>query len=207
MATWPGTELVSARSIERAAHRQRLALAGLAVGAAAAQLVLAEGSESLLAYIAIGALVGILLESLLAAYERGRADRSADALIEAGFRCDRRSDAVSAAVVERISELRSERRRRRMAAGLRANVELDRSPPTPVGMRCAAIPPIHGLARRAGRVERIAATLERRACDPRAMIAIERFLTEPLEPSPGAESDEVVEAELGRIERLIFGSG
>jgi hypothetical protein len=200
---WPGAELVSARAIERTLQRQCEALGVLAGTAAAALLVLPPGPERLLGYVAACAAVGIVVVSVARVYERDRGDRSADALIEDGFRYERRSDAVSRAVAERVARLESDRKRRSLAEALRAHIELDRVPRSPATIRCSAVPVLRGLGDHSDVVERIATSFERGACDPRAIIRVERLLTMPPAGLPGEDD----RAELGRrldgIARLL----
>ena len=191
---WPGAELVSARSIERTLQRQREALVVLAGTAAAALLVLPPGSDRLLGYVAAGAAVGIVAVSVAWVYERDRGDRSADVLIEEGFRYERRSDA----------RLESAHKRRSLAEALRAHVELDRTPRSPATVRCATAPVLRGLGEHCDVVERIAASFERGACDPRAIIQVERLLTMPPAATlPGEDDPAELGRRLHRIARLL----
>jgi len=201
---WPGADLVSARSIERTLQRQREALVVLAGTAAAAPLVLPPGSDRLLGYVAAGAAVGIVAVSVAWIYERDRGDRSADVLIEEGFRYERRSDEVSRAVAERVARLESARKRRSLAEALRAHVELDRTPRSPATVRCATAPVLRGLGEHCDVVERIAASFERGACDPRAIIQVERLLTtQPAATLPGEDDPAELGHRLHRIARLL----
>jgi hypothetical protein len=186
---------VSARSIERTLQRQRETLALLAGIACTGLIVLPPAApDRLLACVAAAAAVGVVVVSVARAYERDRGDRSADALIEEGFRYDRRSDAVSRAVAERVARLESEQKRRSLADALRAHVELDQAPRSPAALRYATAPVLRGLGDHPDVVERIATTFERGACDPRAIIQVERLLTMPPPVPPGDED----RAELGR---------
>jgi hypothetical protein len=191
---------VSARSIERTLQRQREALAVVTGTACAGLLLLPPGPERLLACVAAAAAVGVVVVSVARAYERDRGDRSADTLIEEGFRYERRSDAVSRAVAERVTRLESDRKRHTLAEALRAHVELDRIPRSPAALRYEAVPPLRGLGDHADVVERIARSIERGTCDPRAIIQVERLLTMP-PPVPPGEDDR---AELGRRLRDIM---
>jgi hypothetical protein len=191
---------VSARSIERTLERQREALALLAATACAGLLVLRPGPERLLGCVAAAAAMGVVVISVARAYERDRGDRSADALIEEGFRYERRSDAVSQAVAERVARLESDRKRRSLAEALRAQVELDQTRRSPAALRCATVPVLRGLGDHPDVVERIATQFERGACDPRAIIQVERLLTMP--PAVAPEDDD--RAELGRRLRGIM---
>ena len=186
---------MSARSIERTLQRQREALALLAGIACTGVVVLPPAApERLLGCVAAAAAVGAVVISVARAYERDRGDRSADALIEEGFRYERRSDAVSRAVAERVARLESDRKRRSLADALRAHVELDQAPRSPAALRYATAPVLRGLGDHPDVVERIATTFERGACDPRAIIQVERLLTMPPPVPPGDED----RAELGR---------
>lgn len=204
--TWPGAELVSARRTQQMARRQRRALAALTVVAGSAALVAAPAGSFLIAASTL-ALAGTVIVSVVGAVVRDRGDRSADALIEAGFGWQRRADAVSRAVAARVRELESLRHRRGLAKALRADLELARAAPTLTSVRCSAVPPIRGLASHADAVERIAVAVERcPSCDPRALIALGRLITTPgsrvgAGDEPSAEA--AVGSELGRIERLL----
>ncbi len=191
---------MSARSIERTLQRQREALALLSGTACAGLLLLPPAPERLLGCVAAAAAVGVVVASVARVYERDRGDRSADALIEEGFRYERRSDAVSRAVAERVVRLESDRKRRSLAEALRAHVELDRVPRSPAALRCATVPPLRGLGDHSDVVERIATSFERGACDPRAIIQVERLLTMP----PAVPLDDDDRGELGRRLRGIM---
>jgi hypothetical protein len=197
--TWSGAELVSARSIERTLQRQRNVLAALAVAAAAGLALGPPAAEPSLGAVSVIAAAGLVVVSVARVYERDRGDRSADALIEGGFRYERRADAVSSAVAERVARLESDRKRRSLAGALRAHVELDRTPRSPAEARCATAPVLRGLGDHSDVVERIASEFERGACDPRAIIRVERLLTMPPPVSPGDDE----RAELGRTLRGI----
>ena len=120
------------------------------------------------AVVAAAAAVGALVVSVACVYQRERGERSADALIESGFRYELRIDPVSCAVADRVARLESDRKRRSLAGALRV-------------------------------VERIASEFERGACDPRAIIRVERLLTMP----PPVATGEEQRAELGRQLRGI----
>ena len=200
MHTWPGAELLSARSIERTLRRQRNTLA--AVAAAAGLAVAPAGPSRMLGTVCAIAVIGMLVVSVAGVYERDRGDRSADALIEGGFRFERRDDAVSRAVAERVARLESDRKRRSLADALRAHVELDRSPPPPVP-RCPAAPVLRGLGEHSEVVERIATEFERGTCDPRAIIQVERLLTLPPAMPPDDDDRAELAHRLHRIARLL----
>jgi hypothetical protein len=106
---------------------------------------------------------------------------------------------VSSAVAERVARLESERKRRSLAGALRAHVDLDRTPRSPGEARYATAPVLRGLAEHSDVVERIASEFESGACDPRAIIRVERLLTMP--PAVAAGDDE--RAELDRTLRGI----
>jgi len=201
--TWPGAELVSARSIERTLQRQRDALAALATVAAAALVVGPPSAARPLAAVVVVAATGLLALSVARACERDRGDRSADALIEEGFCYERRTDAVSSAVAERVARLESDRKRRSLAGALRAHVELDRTPQGPAAARCATVPVLRGLGDHPDVVERIASEFERGACDPRAIIRVERLLTMPPAVPPGDDERAELARTLRGIARLL----
>src|SRR5436190_627192 len=100
---------------------------------------------------------------------------------------------------ERVTRLESDRKRRSLAEALRSHVELDRTPRGPAAARCATAPVLRGLSDHSDVVERIASEFERGACDPRAIIRVERLLTMPPAIPPGDDE----RAELGRTLRGI----
>ena len=185
--------------MERTLKRQRDALVALAATTVAGLAVVPAATERPLAAVAVVAAAGIVVISVGRVYERDRGDRSADALIESGFRYERRSDAVSRAVAERVGRLESDRKRRSLAEALRAHVELDRAPRGPATARCVTAPVLRGLGDHSEVVERIASEFERGACDPRAIIRVEHLLTMPPAVPPGDDE----RAELGRTLRGI----
>jgi hypothetical protein len=164
--------------------------------------------EPLVASLIVGAAVGVAIESLVAAWQRDRADMLADELIEAGFNVCGRADPVSRAIDERIHELESERTRCELADSLRWHVDLERQRRTLRGARCAPIPPVRGFAPNADLVDSIATTIERGPCDPRITIRINRLLITPTAApeaygqQTGSESGRVREALLD-IQYLI----
>lgn len=194
---------MSARSTERTLQRQREALALLAGSACAGLLVLPPGPERLLGCVAAVAAAGVVVISVARVYERDRGDRSADALIEEGFRYERRSDAVSRAIAERVARLESDRKRRSLAEALRASAELDQARRSPAALRCATVPVLRGLGDHRDVVERIAASFERGACDPRAIIQVERLLTMPGAEPLGDDDRSEVARRLRGIVRLL----
>ena len=200
--TWPGAELLSARSLERTLRRQRDALAALAVAAAAGLAMAPSGTERMLAAVSALAAIGALAVSVAMVYERDLGDRAADTLIEDGFRYEQRADAVSLAVAERVDRLESDRKRRSLAGALRAHVELERSPPLPAP-RCPATPILRGLRDHGDVVERIATEFERGTCDPRAIIQVERLLTTPPPIPPTGDERSDLGRRLRRIARLL----
>jgi len=200
--TWPGAELLSARSIERTLRRQRDALAALAGAAAAGLAAGPAGATRMLAAVSALAALGALAVSVAMVYERDRGDRTADTLIEDGFRYERRADRVSVAVADRVDQLESDRKRRSLAGALRAHVELDRSPPLPAP-RCPATPVLRGLGAHSDVVEQIASEFERGTCDPRAIIQVERLLTTPSPLPPGGDDRADLGLRLRRIARLL----
>jgi hypothetical protein len=205
---WAGAELVSARGILRVARRQRLALVVLGTLALLWRLAPVREPEPLVASLIVGAAVGAVIESLIAAWQRDRADMLADELIERGFNPYGRADPVSRAIDQRIHELDSERTRCELADSLRWHVDLERQCRTLPGARCAPIPPICGFAPNADLVASIATAIERGPCDPRITIRINRLLATPT-PAPqaygqqtGSESERVREALLS-VQSLI----
>jgi hypothetical protein len=105
VSTWPGADLVSARSIERTLRSQRDALGALAAVAAAGLALAPSGAQRMLTAVAAAAAIGAVVVSATRVYERDRGDRSADALIEDGFRYEHRADAVSRAIADRVARL------------------------------------------------------------------------------------------------------
>jgi hypothetical protein len=103
--SWPCAELASARSIERVARRQARACALAGAIAIAWQLGPLPAPEPLLGDVVLGLAVALVLEVLVAAMQRDRADRCADELIAAGFAADGRSDPVSRAVRARVGKV------------------------------------------------------------------------------------------------------
>ena len=202
---WPGAELVSARSIERTLQRQREALALLAGTACAGAARAAAGPRSAPGVRGGGRRRRDRRRLGGPRYERDRGDRSADALIEEGFRYERRSDAVSRAVAERVARLESDPQapqpRRRPPSPRRARPHAaqpgDRSGARPS-------PVLRGLGEHCDVVERIAASFERGACDPRAIIQVERLLTMPPAATlPGEDDPAELGHRLHRIARLL----
>ena len=165
----------------------------MTAAALAGALVLPRHPGLLLGYVAAVGVIGVLTLSVVQLHEHDRGDRSADALIEVGFRADRRVDEVSRAVADRVRRLESDRRRRRLAEALRVHLELDCTPRSPGALRCG-VSVRRGFADHRGLVEDIAAAFEQRACDPRAVIQVERLLTTPPPPVVG----ETERVELGR---------
>lgn len=202
MHTWPGAELLSARSIELTLRRQRNTLAAVAAAAAAGFAVAPAGPSHMIGAVCALAVIGALVMAVAGVYERDRGDRFADTLIESGFRHERRDDAVSRAVAERVARLESDRKRRSLADALRAHVELDRSPPPPVP-RCPAAPVLRGLGEHSEVVEQIATEFERGTCDPRAIIQVERLLTLPPVVPPSDDDRAELAHRLHRIARLL----
>jgi hypothetical protein len=182
-STWPGQRLVSARATQRAVRRQCLALAS--AGAAVALWLLASAPRPgrLLEAVLIGLAAAIALELVLAAIVRDRGDCSADDLIERGFTACGRTDPVSRALEDRIHGLTSERARRRLAAALRRQLELESGPLVRSTARLGPLTPSLGLAEHADLVEWIARAIECGPLDPRAAVRIRRLLTAPLPPS------------------------
>jgi hypothetical protein len=204
--TWVGDELISSRAIEHVARRQRWALAILATGAVA-WFVYQHGVHGLFfGAVAAGALAGAAIETLIAVSQRERANRSADELIESGFRSRGRTDLVSLVVDQRIAELTSEQACRRLAELLRWYVELEVNGMGHIGARARTIAPLRGLGANAELVERIAGMMEQGSCDPRVPIRVHRLLTSPTGLSRAESNDEPedsVSATLLGVERLL----
>ncbi len=85
VSTWPGAELAAARSTQHVVRRQARACALVGVVAVAWRLGPLPEPEPLLGYVVFGVAVTLILEVLVGAMQRDRADRCADELIESGF--------------------------------------------------------------------------------------------------------------------------
>lgn len=199
--TWPGAELASARSIQHVAHRQGRACALVGAIAVAWRLGPLPEPEPLLGYIVFGVAVALVLEVLVGAMQRDRADRCADELIESGFAGDGRSDLVSLAVQARVGDVMSERNRRRVASALRWQLELEARPLSVASARTGARLLPCGFAAHAQRIGQIAAAIESGPCDPRALIRVSRLLSTP--GRPGACGSDAVGAALRAVEDVL----
>jgi hypothetical protein len=199
--TWPGAELHSAHSIQHAVHRQAWASALAGALAVAWRLGPLPAPEPLLGYVVLGVAVTLVIELLVGAMQRDRADRCADELIERGFAAAGRSDAVSRAVQARAGEVASEASRRRIASALRWQLELETAHAPSVRARNAALLPPCGFTAHAERVGQIADAIERGPCDPRAVIRIGRLLSAPARA--GMDAPDAVGAALAAVEDVL----
>jgi hypothetical protein len=183
--SWPGADLVAARSLERIARRHRSALAVLvACGLLVRVAPVHDPKPFVLGLIAFSG-VAVAIESAIALWARDRRDARADELIAAGFAGSGRADPVSRAVAERVDELESARARRRLAANLRWHVGLERDLAC---TRRARLPAVRGFAPNADLIEHVAAAVERGPCDPRALVRLNRLLVTPHAAGPGADA-------------------
>jgi hypothetical protein len=158
------------------------------------------------AILAAAALAGVVVEWVIVTSQHERGDRSADELIERGFRPSGRSDPVSRSVDRRISELTDGEACRRMAGLLRWYVELELKGTSPLGAKATLVPPVRGLGANAELVERIAGMMEHGPCDPRAPIRLQRILTAPpilTSYEPNGRPEDAVRATLIDVERLL----
>jgi hypothetical protein len=199
--SWPGAELVSARSIQCVVSGQgrATALAGAAV--VAWRLGPLPEPERLLDYVILGITIAVMIEGLVVAMQRDRGDRCADELIERGFAPRGRGDPVSRAVQERIDHISAAHSRHKLANALRWQLELEARP---AGVRAGyqPFPPLCGFSAHAGRIVRVAAAIERGPCDPRVSIRIARLLGEPERLAGDPDRVAVV---LGGVEELLVG--
>ncbi len=198
---WPGAELACALSIQRAVHRQAWASALAGAIAVAWRLGPLPAPEPLLGYVVFGVAVTLVLELLVGAMQRDRADRCADELIERGFAALGRSDPVSRAVRARAGKVASEPHRRRIANALRWQLELEAAPTPTVRARNTALMLPGGFTAHAERVGQIADAIERGPCDPRAVIRIGRLLSAPARA--GIPESDAVGAALQAVEDVL----
>jgi hypothetical protein len=199
--TWPGAELACAQSIQRAVHRQARTSALVGALAVAWRLGPLPAPEPLLGYVVFGVAVTLVVELLVGAMQRDRADRCADELIERGFAAAGRSDAVSRAVQARAGKVVSEPNRRRIANALRWQLELEAAPAPTVRARNAALMLPSGFTAHADRVGHIADAIERGPCDPRAVIRVGRLLSAPA--AAGSAESDAVGAALRAVEDVL----
>jgi hypothetical protein len=182
--SWPGADLVAARSLERITRRHRLALLGLAAAALLVRVSpLDDPRPFVLGLIGFSGLAAAI-ETAIAFWARDRREARADELIAAGFVVAGRADQVSRAVAERIDSLESAGARRRLAGNLRWHVGLERDL---VCTRNARVQAVRGFAPNADLIERVAAAVERGPCDPRVLVRLNELLVRPYAGSPGAE--------------------
>ena len=196
VSTWPGAELAAARSTQHVVRRQARACALVGVVAVAWRLGPLPEPEPLLGYVVFGVAVALVVEVLVGAMQRDRADRCADELIESGFAVHGRTDPISRAVQARAGKVVSERNRRRVANALRWQLELEARPPSAARARTGALLLPCGFAAHADRIVQIADAIEQAPCDPRALVRISRLLSMP-GPAGAGGSDAVGAALLG----------
>ena len=182
--SWPGADLVAARSLERIARRHRSALIVLVTCALLVRLAPVHDPKPFVVGLIVVSGLAVGVETVIAFWARDRRDTRADELIAAGFVASGRADQVSRAVAERIDELESARARRRLAENLRWHVGLERDL---VCTRGARVPAVRGFARNADLIEQVAAAVERGPCDPRVLVRLNELLVTPYAVSPGAE--------------------
>jgi hypothetical protein len=197
--SWPGADLVAARSLERITRRHRIALLGLAAGAVLVRISPVDDPRPFVVGLIAFSALAAAIETAIAFWARDRSDARADELIAAGFVVSGRADQVSRAVAERIDELESARARRRLARDLRWHVGLERDL---VCTRNARVPAVRGFASNADLIERVAAAVERGPCDPRVLVRLNELLVTPHAGSPDAEGiREALEALCALIDR------
>jgi len=204
--TWAGDELVSSRAIEHSARCQRRGLFALAACAVAWYVYPLGMDRRFAAILAAVAVAGVVVEWIIVTSQHERGDRSADELIERGFRPYGRTDPVSRSVDRRISELTDEEACRRLAGLLRWYVELELTGTSPLGAKASLVPPVRGLGANAALVERIARRMERGPCDPRVQIRLHRLLTAPpifTGYEPNVRREDAVRATLIGVDRLL----
>jgi hypothetical protein len=195
--SWPGADLVAARSLERIACRHRAALALLAACALLVRVApVHDPKPFVVGLIALSGLA-VAIETVIASWARDRRDARADELIAAGFVVSGRADQVSRAVAERIDALESPRARKRLAGDLRWHVGLERDL---VCTRSTRVPAVRGFAPNAELIERVACAVERGPCDPRVLVRLNELL---ITPSPGHTGSEGVRGTLEEIWALV----
>jgi hypothetical protein len=196
-SSWPGADLLAARSLERIARRHRAALALLAACALLVRVApMRDPKPFVVGLIALSGLA-VAVETVIAFWAGDRRDARADELIAAGFVVSGRADQVSRAVAERIHALESPRARRRLAGDLRWHVGLERDL---VCTRSTRVPAVRGFAPNADLIERVASAVERGPCDPRVLVRLNELL---ITPYPGTGGSEGVRDTLERICALI----
>jgi hypothetical protein len=183
VASWPGADLVAARSLVRITRRHRLALLALAAGAVLVRVSPVNDPRPFVVGLIAFSGLAAAIETVFAFWARDRCEARADELIAAGFVVSGRADQVSRAVAERIDELESARARRRLAGSLRWHVDLERDL---VCARNARVPAVRGFAPNADLIEHVAAAVERGPCDPRVLVRLNELLVRPYAGSPGA---------------------
>jgi hypothetical protein len=184
-ASWPGADLVAARSLERITRRHRIALLGLAAGAVLLRVSPVDDPRPFVVALIAFSGLAVAIETAIAYWARDRCEARADELIAAGFVVSGRADQVSRAVAERIDELESARARRRLAGNLRWHVGLERDL---VCTRTARAAAVRGFAPNAELIEHVAAAVERGPCDPRALVRLNELLVTPYAGTTRAEN-------------------
>ena len=164
---WAGMEVRSAADRQRTAVRQAAALTGLA--AAGVLWLATTPSDPLVFSTTVLAAAAVVAELMWALLSRERMNRAADALILDGYEPHIRDDEVSAAVRRRTNRLLGSDRKLvitqlRFQAGLTGARQVAYRAP---------------VANHRLLLERIADRLEHDRVDPRAVILLERLLSEP----------------------------
>ena len=210
----PTSELAHILEVRRSVHRQAVAvLVVVILGAAWRLSPLREPEPLTLVALAAGGAV-FALELGVAWYERIQAERLADELILSGFGDLHTDTRIGRSVSTRVSRLQSQRARRRLAADLRWRVRLANgwTRPSAGYLRAAAFPPLDPAQRDVVRESGatllgIAARVEGAATvDPRALVALHRFISPPTLPaeSPGdGDRATVLREQLEVVRRLI----
>ncbi len=166
---WPGSELRCAVDRQRTAVRQVAALAVVAAGGAAWSGLTAMHTPPLVPLATAIAVLALLPLAAWALLSREDMARAADELILNGYEPAGRSDEVAAAVRRRREHL--------LGKGLEALVVQLRFQ---AGLRSPRRAPFRApVARYPQALERIADLLEQGSADPRAVILLERLVSEP----------------------------
>lgn len=185
----PTSQLARTLEVRRAIHTQAIAVFLVVVLAAAWRVSPLHEPEPLTLVLLAVASAAFVLELSLGWYEEVRAERFADELILTGFADLHLDTRIGRTVSARVTRLQSHRARRRLAEDLRWRVSLANgwTRPSAGYLRAAAFPPLDPAQReivRADTVLDIAARIERTAAvDPRALIALHRFIQPPTVPA------------------------
>jgi hypothetical protein len=164
---WAGMEVRSAADRQRTAVRQAAALTGLV--AAGVLWLAATPSDPLVFSTTVLAAAAAVAELVWALLSRERMNRAADALILDGYEPHGRDDEVSTAVRRRTNRLLGSDRKL-VITQLRFQAGLTGGRQTAYRAPVANYPLL---------LERIADSLEHGRTDPRAVILLERLLSEP----------------------------